>query len=56
MTHKILVFAIVKIIDETADDGNYAVYAYDCCDNNDDLSQTFDFKLNDWGLYRYCLQ
>ena len=27
----------------------YAVYAYNCCDNNDDLSQTLDFRLNDWG-------
>ena len=38
-----------KIIDETADDGNYAVYAYDCCDNNDDLSNALDMRLNDWG-------
>ena len=38
-----------KIEDDTADDGYHAVYAYDCCDNNDDLSNTLDFRLNNWG-------
>ncbi len=36
-----------KIVRDNQND--YAVYAYDCCDNNDDLSQTLDFRLNDWG-------
>ena len=38
-----------KIEDDTANDGYHAVYVYDCCDNNDDLSQTLDFRLNNWG-------
>ena len=38
-----------KIEDDTPDDSYWAVYAYDCCENNDDLSSTLDFRLNNWG-------
>jgi hypothetical protein len=38
-----------KIEDDTPDDSYWAVYAYDCCENNDDLSSALDFRLNNWG-------
>lgn len=38
-----------KIEDDMANDSYYAVYAYDCCENNDDLSNVLDFRQNNWG-------